>query len=121
MLLLACSALKSRDSGSCPAREMYTGALIRKGMQWADKTGTPFLILSARYGLIKPDQVIEAYNQKLKRPYQGPWPDEGGFYLGGQLYFSRAPERFHPLVPALPIGMMLRAMNTLLAGGDPWK
>jgi hypothetical protein len=37
------------------------------GKKYSEKHGIPYLILSVKYELIKPDTMIEDYEQKLKR------------------------------------------------------
>lgn len=31
--------------------------------------------------------------------YDGPWPDGAGFYIGGKIYFKKAPPSFQSIVP----------------------
>ena len=71
LVVLACSKSKIWDNGSLPghapvaAKDAYTGHVFRYGRQYAERNGFPFLILSAKYGLLAPDQKITAYNTKL--------------------------------------------------------
>lgn len=99
---------------------MYTGQLTLLGLEYARRNNLQPLILSAKYGLIPPDQIIETYNQKRTEPYEGPWPEgEGGFYLGGVDYFSKAPPQFQPLVPKeLSFGQSISYLTRVLEGND---
>jgi hypothetical protein len=99
MILLACC--KSKLTYPAPARELYAGQLFRAGLRYAVHVGAPVLILSAKYGWITLDTVIEPYNETIPyhKPYQGYFPAGNGFYVGGQQYFANAPSRYQPLVP----------------------
>lgn len=113
-LILACSARKL----DTPARavDIYQGALFRMGKEYAEQRGMKIVILSALYGLLEADQVIEPYNLKMQKTYEGEWPQGFGYYLGGSLYFANAPSRFVRLVPFGRIGKMLGYMKQLNAG-----
>jgi hypothetical protein len=99
ILLIACSEQKSAFSG--PASKVYTGVLFQLGLRYATVHGYDAWLLSAKYGFIRPDTIIEPYDDVFPRhkPYSGPWPDGIGFYVGGQSYFGKAPARIQPLVP----------------------
>ncbi len=114
LLLLSCSAKKSVARKPIPARLRYKGTLFRLGIRFAERYGFTVLILSAKYGFIRPDQLISHYDQKLTGPYYGPWPGGRGYYLGSQLYFGNAPDRFKPLLPPLSMGRQRQAMKQLL-------
>ncbi|RXT35183.1 hypothetical protein B5V03_35460 [Bradyrhizobium betae] len=45
---------------------MYVSPLYRKSLQLTELWGVPFYILSAKYGLLRPDELIEPYEQTLK-------------------------------------------------------
>jgi hypothetical protein len=61
------SCVKSKRTERCRAADMYTSPLFRKMMAYA-KTLSPksIFILSAKYGLLSPDDLIEPYNCTLK-------------------------------------------------------
>lgn len=117
-LLLACSAKKNRYLVRAPASCLYTGTLFRLGMKWAEQNGYNVLILSAKYGWVQPEQIIDTYDQKLTTPFIGPWPETGGFYLGGRMYFSQAPARFQPLTPGDKIGIMAKRVKQLVSASQ---
>ncbi|WP_456772122.1 DUF6884 domain-containing protein [Bradyrhizobium sp. USDA 4369] len=62
--LISCS--KSKGGHRDIARDMYTSPLYRKSVQLAELWGIPFYILSAKYGLLHPSDLIEPYEQTLK-------------------------------------------------------
>jgi len=62
-LLIGCGGLKlDRPAAAC---ELYTGPLFRAAHTHAEASGVPWAILSARYGLVMPNQVIEPYDTRL--------------------------------------------------------
>lgn len=114
VLVLACSKNKvNLPSGR--AGDFYTGTIHKKGKAIAQAVGLPIWILSAKYGFIHPDTIIEQYDEKFKKPYAGPFPPAPwhGFYLGGSLYFKNMPQSFQPLVKPQQIGYMLSELTVL--------
>ena len=61
--LVGCSSAKL--SRPAPARELYTSPLFRKASTYAELTCARWFILSAKHGLLNPDQVVEPYDVKL--------------------------------------------------------
>ncbi|WP_410822140.1 DUF6884 domain-containing protein [Micromonospora sp. 050-3] len=51
-----------------PAGRIYTGSYHRACRRAADRIGGRLLILSARYGLLTPDTVIEPYELRMGQP-----------------------------------------------------
>jgi hypothetical protein len=58
--LVACS--KSKLRAAAPASELYTSALFRLSLAYAQRTCAFVYIVSAKYGLVHPAQVIEPYD-----------------------------------------------------------
>lgn len=74
IVLVAC--VKEKDSKPRPAQELYVSSLFQKASAYARRLGDEWYILSARYGLIEPEEVIAPYDQTLKtmtRPAQQEW------------------------------------------------
>lgn len=62
---IACS--KTKKSVPCKAREVYQGTLFKKSLQFVlSQSYTDVFILSAKYGLLELDQVIDPYELTLK-------------------------------------------------------
>lgn len=61
--LVACVAAKLDYAAE--ARELYISPWFRKARAYVEHTGSPWLILSARHGLIDPGTVIEPYDATL--------------------------------------------------------
>lgn len=61
--LIGCSA--SKLPGKHKARDLYTGDLFKKSVAYAEATCDRWLILSAFYGLLDPDRVVESYDLAL--------------------------------------------------------
>ncbi len=62
--LISCS--KSKSGHRDLARNMYVSPLYRKSVVITEAWGLTFSILSAKYGLLNPDEIIEPYNLTLK-------------------------------------------------------
>jgi hypothetical protein len=70
-MLIAISCGRAKETRPAPARELYTGALFRMQLKWAESIAEPgdcIVILSARYGFVLPDQIVEPYNVKMGEP-----------------------------------------------------
>lgn len=63
--LIACAATKAPNAA--PARELYRSQLFTAARDWISKPGRvqEWGILSARHGLVMPDNVLEPYDQCL--------------------------------------------------------
>jgi hypothetical protein len=64
LVLIGC--VKSKLGYPAPAKDLYTSALFRKERAYAESSGKPWFILSAKHGLVSPDEVIEPYDVYLK-------------------------------------------------------
>lgn len=61
MILIGCG--KRKSPSPCRADEMYTGSLFRKRLDYARRSGWPFFIVSAKYGLLSPHTEIAPYDR----------------------------------------------------------
>lgn len=61
---IACS--KTKRSWECPARDLYQGELFRKAMLVVPSYFPNTYILSAKYGVVHPEEKIAPYNLTLK-------------------------------------------------------
>jgi hypothetical protein len=67
-LVVLVSCVKSKRDHPRRAGDMYTSTLFRKMMAYVEHLNPrSTFILSAKYGLLHPDTVIEPYEQTLKR------------------------------------------------------
>lgn len=48
------------------ARELYRSPMFQKSARWAELKGDDWFVLSARHGLIRPEDMLEPYDQTLK-------------------------------------------------------
>jgi hypothetical protein len=66
VIIVPCTQEKVWDSqpdlGAVPAKDAYTKAAFRVWRSHAERSGGPWFILSTKYGLLQPDQLIEKYN-----------------------------------------------------------
>lgn len=73
-MLVPCS--KSKANVSCQAKDMYTSERFKKIKTIAENCGWKWYIISAKYGLLSPYDVIEPYDMRLSCcsvEYQQKW------------------------------------------------
>lgn len=63
--LIGC--VKSKRKRSCKAADMYISPIFRKSLNYASKTCAKTYILSAKYGLLRMDDIISPYNETLNQ------------------------------------------------------
>jgi hypothetical protein len=59
------SCVSKKKNATLPAKTLYDSEWFRKARSYVESTGKTWYILSAKYGLIEPDSLIEPYNQTL--------------------------------------------------------
>jgi hypothetical protein len=62
--LVACSNLKTKEPSK--ARDIYEGLTFQLAKAYAERYSQRWLIISAKYGLLDPDQTIESYDLSLQ-------------------------------------------------------
>jgi hypothetical protein len=68
MILALISCTKSKQNHPCKAKEMYSVSnLFSKAYDYALQNSDQIAILSAKYGLLLPDESIEPYELTLKK------------------------------------------------------
>lgn len=95
MILIGCGKRKSPNP--CRADAMYRGSLFVKRLEYANRSGWPFFIVSAKYGLIPPDTLIAPYNLRiadLDRLDLSAWSLGVAQALVSQLFEPFDPRRF---------------------------
>jgi hypothetical protein len=60
------SCVKTKGKADAPARDLYTSPLFRGMRRYAERNTNAWYILSAKYGLLRPDEVVSYYEQTLK-------------------------------------------------------
>jgi len=63
--LVAC--VKTKANTPRPARDLYVLDLFRKASAYAERNADAWYILSAKYGLVGPNETIAPYEKTLKR------------------------------------------------------
>lgn len=61
--LVSCS--KTKESKASPAQILYSSQLFKASREFAKANFQSWFILSAKYGLVRPDEIIEPYDVKL--------------------------------------------------------
>jgi len=59
------SCVGSKRAEPAPARDLYQSDWFIKARRYVEAMGCPWFILSAKHGLISPDEVIPPYEQTL--------------------------------------------------------
>lgn len=62
---IACSKRKKVSSVPLRARFLYQGALFKKALQYAEKEYDQVFILSAKHGIVHPDEFLRRYDKTL--------------------------------------------------------
>jgi hypothetical protein len=121
--------------------EAYTGPPFRLNRQYAECFGTPWVVLSAKYGFIAPDLIVaEPYEVSFKYPVTSPiaidrlrqqvkeqqfarYPVVVG--MGGKEYraaveaaFADSPTRLVFPFAGLPLGKSLQAVKHAITSDD---
>jgi hypothetical protein len=72
LVIIGCGKAKIWDRrcsiGKVKAQDAYVGALFRSACRFAKRGGARWLILSAKHGLLRPDQLISKYDVKVGSP-----------------------------------------------------
>lgn len=63
--LIGCSATKLQRPA--PARELYRGNLFKLSVAYAERRRIPWQVLSAKWGVVDPDQELEPYDLDFSR------------------------------------------------------
>jgi len=58
--------VKGKRNGTHPAKDLYISPLFRKRRAYAERTGSAWFILSAKYGLLNPNEPVPSYDVTLK-------------------------------------------------------
>jgi hypothetical protein len=59
------SCVSKKRSAPSKARDLYVSDWFTKARTYVERTGTPWFILSAEHGLIRPDAIISPYEKTL--------------------------------------------------------
>jgi hypothetical protein len=82
------SCVSKKEEYATEARDIYISPWFKKARAYVEKVGSEWFILSARYGLLEPTQVIAPYDETLKfmpRRERKKWADAVLYDLGGEV------------------------------------
>ncbi|RMD89155.1 MAG: hypothetical protein D6811_12745 [Alphaproteobacteria bacterium] len=60
------SCVSKKAAAPAPARDLYLSDWFRKARAFVESQGGLWYILSAKYGLVQPDEIIEPYDRTLR-------------------------------------------------------
>jgi hypothetical protein len=122
VLLVGCSQTKAPTAA--PAGELFRGPGFRKASEYARRSGESWFVLSAKYGLLHPDDVVGPYDVHLgtqSAEYRAVWGEwvvaqlDARLPLGGVVIETHASEAYcAPL--ADPLDRAGAVLQTPLAG-----
>ena len=78
------SCVRKKRERACAARDLYVSSWFGKARRFVEASQRPWFILSAKYGLVPPDQVIAPYEQTLntmRAPDRRAWGERVGAQL----------------------------------------
>jgi hypothetical protein len=67
MTIVIVSCVKQKAAVPRPAKDLYTSPLFAGMRRFAEKNGDRWFILSAKYGLLHPDNLVDPYEQTLNK------------------------------------------------------
>ena len=131
--------MAGKGTSPAPAKDLYVSSLFRKVRAYVEHIGQPWFILSAQYGLLHPDLMIEPYDYTLngmRTAGRREWASEvlsqltprleavaSVTFFAGQRYreFLEQPLRSRGLIVKVPmrglkIGEQLQWLNQRLDG-----
>ena len=59
------SCVSKKSAGEAPARDFYISTWFKAVRRYVEATGEPWYVLSAKYGLVRPLQVLAPYDETL--------------------------------------------------------
>jgi cytoplasmic iron level regulating protein YaaA (DUF328/UPF0246 family) len=65
LIITSCSKKKDQSRGEMKSAKRYCGQFFNLTQQFAYKNDYDLLIISAKYGLLRPDDMIENYDLRL--------------------------------------------------------
>lgn len=60
------SCVGQKNPGPAPAKDLYTGTWFSYARCYVEKLGHPWLLLSAKHGVVDPDEMREVYDFSFK-------------------------------------------------------
>lgn len=61
--LVSCVSQKREEPS--PAKDLYVSDWFRKARRYAEASGSPWFVLSAKYGLVNPNEMVAPYERTL--------------------------------------------------------
>jgi hypothetical protein len=61
------SCVKKKRTKPSPARELYRSDWFKKAREYVETSNCAWFVLSAKYGLVSPDQIISPYKKTLNK------------------------------------------------------
>jgi hypothetical protein len=65
------SCVAGKRSSPTLAKDLYVSEWFRRAREYVEAMGGPWFILSAKYGLVSPDELLEPYEETLNTMSKG--------------------------------------------------
>ena len=137
MVVYLVSCVSKKLSVPAPARDLYTSPWFHKARSYVERFGCPWFVLSAKYGLVHPDEVIAPYELALNTmgvTDRREWARrvltqleprlterQAVVFLAGQRYreFLEQPLRRHGVAVSVPMEGLKIGEQLRWLGGEP--
>lgn len=116
--LVGCAS--SKLSRPAPARDLYTSPLFRKASAHAEATCARWYVLSAKHGLLCPEDVVEPYNVKLGRATRNPETDAPPIHQWAQRVRDQLVDALHDVDDPHLVVLAGEQYRTILYRDLPW-
>ncbi|GAA0628467.1 hypothetical protein GCM10009547_35140 [Sporichthya brevicatena] len=76
VVLVGC--VKTKLDHAAPAEDLYVSPLFRRRREFAESTGRPWFVLSAKYGLLAPGELVAPYDLAMASQsagYRSAWAE----------------------------------------------
>ncbi|MFB6188589.1 MAG: DUF6884 domain-containing protein [Halapricum sp.] len=74
IVLVGCG--QQKREGEWPAKDLYTSNYFKKKREYAERVGDLWYVLSAEYGLLAPNEVVESYDTHIDEVDAREWEDD---------------------------------------------
>jgi hypothetical protein len=122
MLIIACGSEKINTTEPVQAKDLYVGVIFKAVWTKALTLDCDVRIMSAGYGLIKPETLILPYDRKMSHilatwyKENRPFEYEGAKHLMPEVYAGALPNVERILPRGLSLGRFLSAVNSIPNG-----
>lgn len=117
--LVGCASMKLKRPAQ--ARDLYVSPLFRKASAHAAATCDRWYVLSAKHGLLRPDDVVEPYDVKLGRTTRDPATNAPTIHGWAQRVREQLRQELHG-IPGAHLSILAgEQYRTIIYADFPWS